>query len=396
MTRADGTKRTPVRLAILISLSLAGLGLSIYLSSHYYDLRSGVASFKSSCDISATMNCDVVAASPYAEIFSGVPLSSVTAGWYLALVVILASALNREWWRQAVRGALILTGIATLGTFYYLAIMAGVLHTYCLFCLFIDAINLASFILVLTLRPRGAGGPPLSRSPWKTLAGITAACVFASVVALKGLDQLNGHGREIDELATQVLGTPAIAVGGGDGYPSMGPRDAPITIVEFSDFECPFCRMEALSLNTVMDRYPGKIRVVFRNFPLDPSCNRFVPHGMHQFACEAARIGICANREGLFKPYYEDVYQNQKDLGPGKAAEMAQSVGMNPNRLSACATDAATTEAVSADIEEGSRLGVQSTPTLFVNGHRVEGALPPPAWANIIDTLLKNQAPGRS
>lgn len=396
MSPSASIGKAPVRLTILILLALTGMGFSIYLSSHYYDLRSGVAGFKSSCDLSGVMNCDVVAASRYAEIFPGVPLSSLTTGWYLALALIGGVAFGAEWRRPAFRGILVLTGIATLASVFYFAIMALVLHAYCLYCLFIDGINLASLLLALSLRPRGAGRDPLSEGRWKTLALITAGCAFTSVLALKGLDPLNGQGGQIDELANQVLDSPPVEVGAGAGYPSMGPPDAPITLVEFSDFQCPFCRMEALSLNTVTDRYPGKIRIVFRNFPLDPSCNRFVPHGMHQFACDAARVGICANRQGKFQPYYEEVYENQKDLGPDKASEMAQSIGVNPAGLTACVNDPATTRAIDADIEEGSRLGVQSTPTLFVNGHRVEGALPPPAWVKIIDSLLKNTSSGRS
>lgn len=393
MTQSASKGNAPVRLTILILLALIGMGFSIYLTSHYYDLRSGVASFKSSCNISNKLNCDVVAASPYAEIFSGVPLSSITTGWYLGLLVIYALGFSRDWWRQAVRGALFMTGVASVATVYYLAIMATALHTYCLFCLFIDVVNLLSLILVLTLQSRGPTGEHFLGARWKAVAGIAAGCVLVSVVALKGMDQLNGHAGELDEMANEVLSSPPVEVGSDASNPSIGPRDAPITIVEFSDFQCPFCRMEALSLNTVMDRYPGKIRLVFRNFPLDPSCNRFVPHGMHQFACEAARVGICASKQGKFKPYYEDVYENQKDLGSGVPASMAQSVGVNSGELTACVNDPATTQAISQDIEEGNRLGVQSTPTLFVNGHRVEGALPPPAWAKIIDTLLKNQPP---
>ena len=102
---------------LLAILALIGMGLSIQLTQHYFDIRSGVSGFKSFCNISSAMNCDAVAASPYSEIFTGFPLSTFGAGWYLALLIVALIARNRFWRRDATRFAFVMTVGIIVGTY---------------------------------------------------------------------------------------------------------------------------------------------------------------------------------------------------------------------------------------------------------------------------------------
>ncbi|MCM2278838.1 MAG: thioredoxin domain-containing protein [Oligoflexia bacterium] len=385
------TDSQKIRLYALAGLSSAGFLLSTALSRQYYQIREGAAGFRTFCNINQTMNCDAVAASPYAELFAGIPLSSFAAGWYLAMLIVSLLALSREGRREGVRGLLALTGIATVFSIAYFVVMAAVIKTFCLFCLLIDGINLAALALVLSLGPESPAKAPLERARWKNLAWIVAGSLLVSVVMLR-----NFEGQAIDratvmQTADSILsGTPA-ALASSAELPSLGASDAPITIVEFSDFQCPYCRVGALMLNGVLNRYPGKVRIVLRNYPLDPACNPAIQRSMHPAACEAAKTTVCAHKQGKFAATYEQLFEHQASLRPGRPAELAKDAGVNPEQLASCLNAPETSAAVTRDIEEGNRLGVQSTPTFFINGYKVEGAYALPVWSEVIDRLLKQK-----
>jgi protein-disulfide isomerase len=110
---------------------------------------------------------------------------------------------------------------------------------------------------------------------------------------------------------------------------------------------------------------------------------------LHTVACEAARVAYCANQQGKFKEVYEDIFESQNDLKPGMPAEIAKKAGLDEAKLNACVQSADTQMAIQSDIAEADRLQVQSTPTLFVNGHKVEGGLPIPVWDKLIDAMAK-------
>jgi protein-disulfide isomerase len=380
-----------LRLWLLSALALSGIIASIILTQHFYDVRSGAAGFKSFCNIGEAMNCDAVSASGYAELFFGIPLASVAAGWYLALLIVSLAARNVFWRREAVRAAFGLTALALVMSLFYFFVMAAVLKTFCLFCLVLDGINIVAFVLVLTLKPEGFSKHPPDRAKWKFLSGATAVSLLAMVLGLKLFDAGSVDARTIDELVDSVMTSAPVAVNAGEELPSIGHKDAPITIVEFSDFQCPFCRTAALTLNSVVNRFPGKVRVVFRNYPLDPSCNRLVKHSMHRYACLAAKTVVCAQKHGFFEPVYEALFDKQDNVSAGKVTELAVSAGMNREKLDTCVESEEAGSYVSRDIEEGERLGIKSTPTLFINGRKVTGAYPLQAWSKIIEQLLEQK-----
>jgi protein-disulfide isomerase len=337
------------------------------------------------------MNCDAVAASPYASLFAGLPLSSFAAGWFLALFVVALTARNVFWRRESLRAALVLTGVGTLLSIAYFGIMAGVLHTYCLFCLVTDAINILALLIVLSLKPEGFSEHKPEAEKWKSFAGLTAASVLIAVLGLRTLDASTLTSDQATQMADATLNSPVLSVNAGPEFPSLGPANAPITIVEFSDFQCPFCRIGAFTVNSVVEHYPQQVRVVFRNYPLDSACNRKLERSMHPYACEAAKTAVCAHQQGKFEPVYQTLFENQATFAPGRVSQLAKEAGVDPARLTGCIAASETSVAVSRDIEEGINLGVQSTPTFFINGRRIEGVMPPEVWNRIIDQLLKQQ-----
>lgn len=384
--------KSPIRFYLLMALSLIGIGFSVYLSQHFYEVRTGTGGFKSFCNISSKMNCDAVAASSYSELFLGIPLSAFGTGWLLAIFAVCMMGMATAWRRVAARALIAMTGFGVLTSLYYFYIMFGVLGTYCLFCLLLDGINFALFGVALTLLPDAKEPGPTSAeemSGWKTIIGTALATLFVAVIATKGMDQTNFKSSDVEMMAQQTLSQPQLPVNINDNNPTLGLKTAPITIVEFSDFQCPHCRLAAMQLNTILNRYPNKVRVVFRNFPLDQSCNSHMPRPMHEYACEAARVAYCANQQGKFKEVFESIYENQTKLAPGKSAELAKEEGVDPQKLEACVKSPETQLAIQTDIEEGTRLGIEATPTFFVNGHKLEGGVPIPVWDKVIGELAK-------
>lgn len=372
-----------VPLWTIFGASLVGLGISIAQSKHFYGLLSGTGGFKSYCNLGEAMNCDIVATSRFAELFAGIPLSSAAAGWFLG-VAILAMMTMTEGFRAAGSRALRWVGLAGAAiSLFYLIVMTVVIKTGCLMCLGVDA----ALLVIAAAAWLGLPREP-AELPTQKLVAIMGACFFVAIVALKGMDEARTRDMPVDAIVAEVVSSPIVAVGTGPEFPSIGPANAPITIVEFSDFQCPFCRLTAVTLNSLKSRYPGQIRIVLRNFPLSAECNRGTQGSMHAHACEAARGAICANKSGKFEPMYEAIFEHQAELKAGKVLELAGQVGLDSGAMQGCMASPETASAISRDVEEGLQLGVTSTPTLFVNGHRVSGGYPMPIWIKIIDRLL--------
>ncbi len=160
--------------------------------------------------------------------------------------------------------------------------------------------------------------------------------------------------------------------------PSRGPKDAPITIVEFSDFECPYCGAAHDTVEQVMSTYAGKVRLVYRQFPLS-----FHPH-----AEKAAEASLCAADQGKFWEYHDVLFKNQKKLDPTDLKAFASEVGMDGQKFGQCLESGDKKKAVDADQQAGLAAGVGGTPAFFINGIFLNGALPIDEFKKVIDLEL--------
>jgi len=157
--------------------------------------------------------------------------------------------------------------------------------------------------------------------------------------------------------------------------PSFGLADAPVTIVEFGDFQCPDCRMEAPILrHNLTEAFGGKVRVVFKNFPLE---------SVHPWARAAAIVGRCVYQQNqpAFWKFYDWIYENQEQISGdnlnAKTLAWAAGNGVDAAQLGRCIDTKATEPEVDRSIAEGRALGVQGTPTLFINGRKIGGLMWP-------------------
>jgi len=167
------------------------------------------------------------------------------------------------------------------------------------------------------------------------------------------------------------------------GAPVRGSADAPVTIVEFSDFECPFCKQASTTVTKLLEKYPGKIKIAYRDFPLEKI------HPLARGAAEAAR---CARDGGKFWEFHDVLYAQSPKLAPDDLKRYAKDVGLDSDKFAACVASGTKSAAVQKDIEEGSSLGITGTPAFFINGRLVSGAQQFDVFARVIDDELTRNA----
>jgi protein-disulfide isomerase len=163
------------------------------------------------------------------------------------------------------------------------------------------------------------------------------------------------------------------------GAPSRGPENAPVTIVEFSDFHCPFCRRVQPTLEQLLAKYPGKIRLVYKDLPLD---------SLHPQARVAAEAAQCAHEQGKFWPYHDKLYERGTDTSTATLTAVAADAGLDVPAFSQCLASGRQKATVQRSLDEGESFGATGTPTFFINGRMMSGALPLETFSRIIDEEL--------
>jgi protein-disulfide isomerase len=197
---------------------------------------------------------------------------------------------------------------------------------------------------------------------------------------------------DMNDIVESVLTTPVTPIELPSDTPIIGKADAPITIVKFFDFQCPACKMAANAVHPLLKRYPNDVKFAFLNFPLDMGCNPVIKNKMHEFACEAAALAVCANQQGKFEQAYDILFENQASFEIGKIADLLSAIpAIDVNKLKECAALPSTMEKIKAEIELGTKSKIESTPTFFLNGKKVVGGMPTNLWIEIIDKTLKNK-----
>ena len=166
----------------------------------------------------------------------------------------------------------------------------------------------------------------------------------------------------------------------GDG-PRKGPDNAPVQIVEFSDFECPFCSRVNPTLQQVQEKYGDKVAIEFRQFPL----------AIHRNAKKAGEASLCANDQGKFWAMHDAMFADQKNLTVDGLKGIAASIELDTAAFNTCLDSGKYGDQVDADMAEGSRAGVTGTPAFFVNGRFISGAVPFDSFAEVIDDELSRK-----
>ena len=161
--------------------------------------------------------------------------------------------------------------------------------------------------------------------------------------------------------------------------PTVGSASAPVTIVEFSDFQCPFCLRVEPTIKQVRQAYGDKVRVVWKDFPLTQ---------IHAQAFKSAEAAHCAGEQGKFWEYHDRLFANQQALQPDDLKKYAADLSLDTAKFNACLDESKFGDRVREGVAQGSRLGVNSTPTIYINGRLLSGAQPFEVFTAVIDEEL--------
>ncbi|MBU2634064.1 MAG: DsbA family protein [Nanoarchaeota archaeon] len=163
-----------------------------------------------------------------------------------------------------------------------------------------------------------------------------------------------------------------------DDDPFIGPEDAPVIIVEFSDFQCPFCSKSVPTVKQILEEYEEEVKIVYRDFPLS----------FHQNAQKAAEAAECADDQGKFWEYHDVLFENQNALDVESLKEYAVDLNLDGDEFDDCLDSGKYEEEVKNDFQDGQSYGVSGTPAFFINGVSVSGAQPFSVFQQIIEEEL--------
>jgi protein-disulfide isomerase len=347
-----------------------------------------------------------VAASPYAEICH-VPWAAVGALVYLLIISFaLFGWAVPEFSRFSFRFLFVISASCVLFDAYLAFVGFAILKLICIVCIFTYFVNLGILLLSKCGAEATLGGilrevfgqlPFLerpserSRTTQRLFFAINAVIVLFGLLLIVGLrwhfvgEKLNTASRILDAFSKHPPATLNV-----DGAPRLGPEDARVRIVEFSDFRCPYCKNLASALKVIQKRYPKDVAIYFKHYPLDSVCNPYVQRSLHPEACKLAQMGICAGNMGFFWRAEDLLFTSDKQFMDNFKRYLTDH-GLAQNEFWACYSRQDTHQILFEDIQEGRDAGVSATPTIFINGQKMEGYFEPLILSQVIEAVLAKQ-----
>jgi protein-disulfide isomerase len=179
----------------------------------------------------------------------------------------------------------------------------------------------------------------------------------------------------------EVLLSPPYTDVASDDAPARGQKNAPVAIVEFADFECPFCRQMQPEIERLVKEYDGKLTLFYKEFPL----------AIHPHAEKASEAARCAGEQGAFWAYHDILFRDGSGLEVAQLKESARVLGLNVTRFNLCLDSAAQAPAIQKDLAQGLRLGLAGTPGFFINGHFLSGVVSYETLREIVEQQLESE-----
>jgi protein-disulfide isomerase/uncharacterized membrane protein len=418
------------RVGLLLLISLANASLSGLLLLQHYGEALAVSTVNQACGDGAHGGCDAVNTSPYSEV-KGVPLAAIGLVFSLSLAVLflLAGVAGPETRSAAGALALIALVLALVVDLGLLGVQVFAVKAFCRLCILTYLLNGLCLVLLLPVRRDGAVlGESLARVEGRVAFAGAALAVLAlagGVLAwssalrhreaassglILGLDAsprpslppaapgseaqryqeearvAQEQARRLQEIVDdpqkldQYLAQKAARefeqgpVHPLDlkGVPFKGPQEAPIRVVEFSDFLCPYCRQIAGAFGAYVPQSGNRVAIYFKNYPLDQACNPTLKQTVHPGACWLALGAHCANDQVKFWPYHDRVFAAPpKNPQASDVVALAREIGADAAAFEACLGAPQTRDRLAAEIAEAQKSGVDATPTLFINGKRL-------------------------
>ena len=398
---------------LLIIAALAGLGICLYLYSFHIALLMGEIKSGLLCGSENGLGCNSVSSSPYSSML-GLPLASWGAIFYgtLALLGLGSLIFRRDCGRAFVRWAFLLA-LAGLAVDLYLAhTMIFKIRAVCGLCIASYGIN-AAIILILAHpvwkepKPRV---PLLSIFPGKKddreaalyyrniIKGLLiSGMLITAVIGITGsrflTASLTGSDQERLARVTENLSQQKPRFVEVTNRPFMGAESATLTVVEFSDFLCPYCSKAAKFLKIAGSGHHDKAQFVFRHYPLDKACNPRISSNVHPGACLLAEGAVCAHEQSRFWAYHDIAFEANGKISRSVVEKIAEKIELDVNTFNSCLDSGRARKVVTEDINAAIQAGVTATPTLIINGRTLRGVPKPWVLNELLKFSEKNLAP---
>jgi protein-disulfide isomerase/uncharacterized membrane protein len=371
-----------------IGLCAAGLGLSAYLAVSHYRVHTDVG-YQSFCALSKTINCDTVSQSPL-SVWMGMPLAVWGVAAYCLMLILIAlagapAAGRRRLWTINLAVAL----GCSLASVVFAGLSAFKIGSWCILCIATYGINFFLVFLIWIIRRRFEVEPLMTaltsdlRFLWANRRlSIPIFALFGAVLLLTAMR----YPAYWDIQPSSV--SAAIRTGlTAEGYPWIGAEKPVLEIVEFTDYQCFQCRKMHHYLLQLLGRYPGKIRVIHRDFPMDQEFNPIVNKPFHVGSGRMALLAIHAAYIGKFAEMNDWLF-SKAATQPGsiQLKEVGAAVGMDAGQLAAALQYEPYLRHLQKDIRDGMKLGVVGTPSYLINGRIYEGSLPAEVLKPVMET----------
>lgn len=373
---------------------------AVYLTYHHYwvnILHPDVSSF---CSINSVVDCDGVAASKYSCLI-GIPVSSLGLFAYLfvSLYIVGIFLLAKKFFSQLVSLIYPILILMLLFSLYQLYISLFVIEALCIMCMILYAsiiVMIFAFKLFLNKSHR-----LIFKDIYKITLGVDrnlyirivlivaiASLVVSSVTAFAFDKYFRIYFQKlcIEKQKASSNSMPLIYNPDGKLFeefkllkleeidlndsPLKGPSEAPVEIVEFSDFQCPACAYKASFIVNLLEKFPGKIKIYFKHLPLDHHCNEKIKREFHPFACQAAKYSYCAYKQGRFWQFHDRIFRERSKINSDFLNNLVKSMNLDHTLFEKCLSSKALA-AVKQDIDEANNLNLSYTPTIFLNKKRV-------------------------
>jgi protein-disulfide isomerase/uncharacterized membrane protein len=345
------------------------------------------------CAISEQVDCASVAQSSHA-VFAGLPVALWGLLGYLFMAVLVVWGLRRRlptrsWPFGLLYWLALLSSLMSVGLF---GLSVFVIKSTCIVCCGTYLVNLLLLLVArLELRRRESSPPAALAQELRALRDRPHGLVAVRLVFVctAGILWLSLPRYWVLEFAT---GPGGLTVGETkQGHPWIGAKRPLLTIVEYSDYQCPFCQRGHAAVRSLVEANPDKISLEHRHYPLDQLCNSLVTRPFHPHACRYAYLAHCAGRQGRFWEANDYLFEHGRRPDPVGPEELAGAVGLVAEDLRACLSQEETRRAVEVDLESGRNHGIRGTPTFVINGRMYPGRIP----QQVIDRALGGSESGQ-
>ena len=418
-------KMQPSRISLLVLLALVGGALSGLLLFDHHGVGAAGTAVDAMCGPDEQSGCETVSKSRYSSI-GNISVAAIGLVFYGSVVFLASLALVAgETVRSAAAGlAVALVGAGVVADLGLFGLQAFAIGAFCKLCLATYGVNLALFALLWpAMRQLGSAFATLLGGEGRRAFVVWALGTFVVMVSVVAVESaLAGNA---DAQQQNLLGSPAPVSSGDSGsvasieaelarvraqlgelqetlddpkkyqeyqtakamaqfaseqvhtltldtIPFKGPDGAPIRVVAYSDFLCPYCRNLATALSNYLPNSGDRVAIFYKNYPLDQDCNPGLSRTLHEGACELALGAVCASEQDKFWPYHDKIFAQQPhNAEVDDVVRIAASVGVEEGQMRSCMASSSAKDELAAQIAEAKRLEVNSTPTLFINGKRL-------------------------